>query len=73
MMVLKSCKADSCRNPWPVLHPEGNVQNLSEALNPQYDHFYQTQTRVEFKECLPGFFFENELPMHVKAYAADMA
>ena len=73
MMVLKTCKAQTCRNPWPVLHPQGNVQSLTAALNPQYNEFYQTQGKVEFQECLGGYFLENELPVHVKGYPADMA
>jgi hypothetical protein len=28
MMVLKSCKGDTCRKPWTALHPSGDVASL---------------------------------------------
>lgn len=73
LMVLKTCKADTCRNPWAVLHPDGDVRNLTQALSSRYDDFYEVQqeNRVQFKECLPGYLIENELPVKVLPYAAD--
>ena len=61
MLVLKSCKGDTCRAPWRQLHPSGNVQSLKEALNPAYDVFYEKeQTRVEFDFCWNGYWPEAE-------------
>ena len=68
-LVLKTCKAESCRNPWLTLHPEGNVDNLNEALNSAYDSFYENQeSRVSFKECIQGYLIENELPINIQPY-----
>ena len=72
MLVLKTCKADTCRNPWLTLHPEGDVHNLTEALNPQYDYFYEVKEhRVQFKECVPGYLIDNELPIKAIPYSPD--
>lgn len=74
VLVLKTCKADECRNPWGVLHPDGNVKTLLDALNPAYDEFYEVeQNVVHFDECLAGYLLSNELPADVKPYSLDLA
>ncbi|KAJ7268531.1 alkaline-phosphatase-like protein [Mycena rebaudengoi] len=55
MMVLKSCKAQACRDPWRVIHPQGNVHNLNDAMTRKYDAFYEAQPRVSFSMCGPGY------------------
>ncbi|KAI8614661.1 alkaline-phosphatase-like protein [Chytriomyces sp. MP71] len=60
LLVLKDCVGEQCARPWADLHSSGTVQNLSEALDAQYDAFYATAGRLEIKECLSGFFKENE-------------
>jgi arylsulfatase len=67
-MVLKSCKADSCRNPWSVLHPQKDVQNLEDAMATKYDEFYASQPKVSFSECQPAYFIEVEGPQDVIPY-----
>lgn len=62
LLVLKSCKGDSCRYPWKTLHPEGNVQNLEDALNARYDTFYEGQPRVGFERCELGYILSAEGP-----------
>ncbi|KAI1330959.1 alkaline-phosphatase-like protein [Xylariaceae sp. FL0255] len=72
IQVLKTCKARTCTHPWEVLHPEGNVHNLLEALNTQYDHFYEVQqNKVHFDACLGGYLISNELPIAVIPYSGD--
>ena len=72
MLVGKTCQADSCRNPWIVLHPHGNVHNLNEALDPQYDYFYSVrENKVQFKECIQIYLIDNELPVLIKAYEPE--
>ncbi|KAJ6542905.1 alkaline-phosphatase-like protein [Mycena capillaripes] len=68
-MVLKSCKADSCRNPWAVLHPQGDVHNLGDAMATQYDAFYATQPKVSFSECQPGYIIAAEGPQEIIPYS----
>ncbi|KAI0009035.1 alkaline-phosphatase-like protein [Xylariaceae sp. FL0662B] len=75
LLVLKSCKGVTCRQPWQQLHPDGDVGSLADALAPQYDHFYEVeQTRVEYDFCANGYLVEAEGPMwatHGQAYLRD--
>lgn len=71
-LVLKTCKAETCRNPWAVLHPEGNVNSLLDALNSEYDDFYEVQqNKVHFDACLAGYLLSNELPIDAVPYTLD--
>lgn len=64
LLVLKSCKAEVCREPWAVLHPEGDVWSLAEALSSEYDDFYESgQTKVKYDFCWNGYLPEAEGPM----------
>jgi hypothetical protein len=55
LFVLKSCKAETCTKPWEVLHPNGTVHSLKDALSTKYDGFYsQKQLKVNFEECALG-------------------
>jgi hypothetical protein len=45
LMVTKSCKQDTCRDPWRVLFPKGQVSNIQDAMNPSYDTFFINQVR----------------------------
>lgn len=65
MMVLKSCKQDSCRDPWKALHPDGSVRHLQDALSPQFDAFYDEQPRVQFTGCELGYLLDVEGPQDV--------
>ena len=51
LMVAKSCKQDSCRNPWPTLFPNGQVTSLSGAMAAQYDTFFANQPKVSYSSC----------------------
>jgi len=67
LFVLKSCKSKTCTQPWKALHPRGNVQNLHDALNPDYDGFYEKeQKRVEYSRCEAGYIIEAEGPQFEK-------
>ncbi|KAJ7619869.1 alkaline-phosphatase-like protein [Mycena rosella] len=68
-MVLKSCKADACRKPWNVLHPQGNVQNLEDAMACTYYAFYASQPKVSFSECQPGYILGSEGPQGAIPYS----
>jgi hypothetical protein len=61
--VLKSCKADTCIHPWDVLHPQGNVANLKDALSAKYDTFYEKeQEKVSYSRCELGYIVDAEGP-----------
>lgn len=69
LLVLKSCKGSGCTRPWHVLHPEGDVVNLNDALRPAFDAFYEKeQSRVEFTRCEAGQIIDAEGPQHALVY-----
>ena len=70
LMVLKSCKGQQCTMPWTILHPDGKVHNLRDALNPWYDGFYATQAKVSFSSCELGYILAAEGPQEVHVYEA---
>ncbi|KAJ3384738.1 hypothetical protein HDU84_002677 [Entophlyctis sp. JEL0112] len=61
LLILKDCIGVQCLNPWNSLHPKGNVKNLGQALDAEHDEFYQTTGRLHIKQCLRGFYPENEI------------
>ncbi|KAG2412904.1 hypothetical protein HFD88_010462 [Aspergillus terreus] len=68
MMVVKSCKEDSCREPWKELHPGGYVENLKAALSPAYDAFYARQPNVHFRNCEEGYLISAEGAQSIHPY-----
>ncbi|KAE8145674.1 alkaline-phosphatase-like protein [Aspergillus avenaceus] len=68
LMVLKSCQGKTCVDPWRVLHPDGSVATLRDAMSPQYDRFYQDQYRVSFSRCEYGYLVDAEGPMQLATY-----
>jgi hypothetical protein len=55
--------------PWDVLHEEGNVKDLWDALHHRYDNFYEKeQSRVEFSSCEAGYIIDAEGPQEPKVY-----
>lgn len=68
MMVLKSCKGENCIEPWKVLHPQGDVKSLSDALKVKFDAFYEEQTRVSFNRCENGYIIDVEGPQEPYQY-----
>ncbi|KAI0158042.1 arylsulfatase-like protein [Hypoxylon sp. FL1284] len=67
LFVLKSCKAETCTQPWRSLHPEGSVESLRDALSPRFDSFYEERAKkVEFDRCEMGFILDAEGPQFEK-------
>ena len=54
LMVLKTCKQDSCRNVWNVLFPKGQVNDIQDAMDQKYDNFFAEQPKVSFAHCIGG-------------------
>lgn len=71
MMVLKSCKQQSCIHPWKSLHLSGGVQSLHDALSLEYDDFYREQVKVGFTSCENGYIIETEGPQTFYVYEAE--
>ncbi|KAK4241186.1 alkaline-phosphatase-like protein [Achaetomium macrosporum] len=67
LLVLKSCKGQTCVQPWQALHPAGNVQNLQDALSSRFDAFYEDQQKkVSFDRCELGYLVDAEGPQFEK-------
>lgn len=63
MMVLKSCEGQDCIYPWAVTHPQGDVKTLRDAMDPDFDAFYEDEMpQVHFDKCVRGYFTELEGP-----------
>ena len=60
LLVLKSCAGQTCHRPWNVLHPQGNVSSLPDALHERYDDFYAKQPKIKFAQCDLGLVLEAE-------------
>jgi N-acetylglucosamine-6-sulfatase len=65
LMVTKSCKGWECHEPWRVLHPDGSVVTLGDALHKSFDAFYEGQPRVSFSSCVKGHVISEEGPQDV--------
>ena len=65
-MVTKSCSQDTCRDPWTVLHPEGQepFTSLAEAMQPKYDSFFASVPQVSFNSCMAYQATWNEGPYY---------
>ncbi|KAF5973854.1 putative arylsulfatase [Fusarium bulbicola] len=62
MLVLKSCKGNTCIEPWNILHPEGGVTSLKDALQAKFNAFYKEQVKVRFDRCEYGYLIDAEGP-----------
>lgn len=62
LLVLKSCEGRNCIKPWNVLHPDGSVQTLRDALDSQYNTLYQETPNVAFDRCENGYIVDAEGP-----------
>ncbi|KAF5252151.1 hypothetical protein FANTH_2707 [Fusarium anthophilum] len=62
MLVLKSCKGNTCIEPWKILHPEGGVTSLKDALQAKFNAFYKEQVKVRFDRCEYGYLIDAEGP-----------
>jgi len=60
----------TCTHPWSVLHPQGDVKTLSDALDPKFDSFYSAQAEksVQFDKCELGYIIESEGPQEVLVF-----
>lgn len=68
LMVLKSCYGKECHEPWNTLHGSSKVKNLRQALDSEYDAFYDDQPRVSFSSCEMGYLKAAEGPQHVNKW-----
>lgn len=70
LMVLKSCKGNTCIKPWGILHPDGSVQTLKDSMDEKYDKFYEDQPKVSYSKCAEGYIIGYEGPQDVVSWEA---
>ncbi|CAG8930847.1 unnamed protein product [Penicillium salamii] len=76
LMVLKTCVANDCIDPWGILHPQGDVRNLEDALNPKYDAFYAKSfetNSVSFTKCEAGQILSSEGSLEPSVYPGQVS
>lgn len=69
LLTLKRCSGKVCTRPWEYLHPQGNVENLGDAMEHRFDAFYEAQPKVSFSGCALGQLLEFEGPLGPDVYA----
>lgn len=72
MLLLKACIGQGCRAPWSVLHPDGSVRSLADALDEKYDLFYASLPAVKFAECATQYELANEAPFFSSNYSVAL-
>ena len=60
VLVLKTCSGASCRKPWEEIHKDGKVESLKDAMDVQYDGYYQQLPNTSFTNCALGYLEEFE-------------
>ena len=70
LMVTKSCKGYTCTHPWSVIHPNGDVRSLADALDEKFDAFYlrEVAIKVQFDKCELMYVIESEGPQKGLAF-----
>ncbi|KAK7530036.1 hypothetical protein IWX49DRAFT_595429 [Phyllosticta citricarpa] len=67
LMVMKSCEAETCRDPWSVLQPnssQAQISSLDDALDPAYDAYFDAIPQVSIAECVQYQLAANERPFY---------
>jgi len=67
LMVTKSCETNSCRDPWSLLKPSSDsdsapLVSFAQALDEEYDSFFENFAKVSFDTCLIVQLDSNETP-----------
>lgn len=70
LMVTKGCAQDSCRDPWAVLFPSGEVADLTDAMKQEYDSFFTNQPKVSFSSCVNENVISEEGPQSPHVYGS---
>lgn len=72
MLLLKTCIGQGCRAPWSILHPDGSVKSLGDALDAKYDLFYASLPSVHFDACATQYNLANEEPFFSSNYSVAL-
>ena len=66
LLVLKTCKGASCREPWRHLLDIKGINILADAMDPSLDAFFAAQEGVSFSQCRMGHLVSVEGPQEAK-------
>lgn len=62
LFVQKTCKGETCREPWEALMPGQGVSSLGDALDQSFDELFSSLPKVSFTACLGGYYTFAEGP-----------
>ena len=48
--VMAYCRGVTCRYPWAVLHPDGSVMSIKDAMNKNFDSLYASYQKFAFRK-----------------------
>ena len=60
LSAMAYCAGSVCRNPWKLLHPDGSVNSLYDAMQPTWDRFYASRSLFKFSLCSTYYSPSNE-------------
>ncbi|KAJ7916901.1 hypothetical protein B0H13DRAFT_1505177, partial [Mycena leptocephala] len=49
-----SCRPPSAK-PWLILHMHGKVTMLADAMNPEFDNYYDGLAKIKYDACYPYY------------------
>ncbi|KAK7041413.1 hypothetical protein VNI00_009279 [Paramarasmius palmivorus] len=56
LIVLKTCIGDICSKPWSAIFSSGEAASLEDALNEEYDAYFNALPKFGYLECQYGYF-----------------
>eukprot|EP00198_Chlamydomonas_reinhardtii_P008375 XP_001697712.1 predicted protein [Chlamydomonas reinhardtii] len=60
LTVMSYCSGATCRNPFIVIHPDGSVTNLEQAMDVKFDDLYGGFKKFSYKRCALYYHPQNE-------------
>ena len=68
ILILKTCKGKTCRDPWSELLPNTEISTLLEAMDTKFDEHFAAMPKIGFSRCEDGYIAESEGPMWNSVY-----
>ncbi|KAG2444327.1 hypothetical protein HXX76_001083 [Chlamydomonas incerta] len=61
LSALVHCSGASCRNPYSLLHPGGDVRSFAGTMDPRHDRMYDSLVKLSIKKCVNAYLPANEV------------
>ncbi|KAF7347125.1 Arylsulfatase [Mycena venus] len=55
VQAVKKCENGACIKPWSTLHMNGNVTTLADAMNTEFDDYYDSLAKMKYDTCYPYY------------------